>query len=333
MEYKINLGIWNNIFCVPQIVVDKYLKLAGEKELKVLLYLLRHCGEVFSLENIGADLAISSEEAEECIDFWKQRNLFSVDKTGEILPDSCSELREKNVPQKATPIVTDEPAIESVIKKVELTRTPDFPPVEIAKTVRGNDRANYLFRHCEALYGRPLKHNEQNTLMIILEDACLPVEAALILVDYCFSIKKHTPAYMRTLALEWAESEVNTIEKAEKRVEELRKLNSAVGRFKSMFEVNSAFSKQQQEMINKWVNEYRFEDEMINEAYQRTLDKTGKLAFAYMNKILSDWHSKDIRKKEQLETEQKPAAAEKGENASFDIRDIEQLIAEKNKKG
>lgn len=332
MEYKINLGIWNNIFCVPQIVADKYLKLAGEKELKVLLYLLRHSGEAFSLEKIGSDLSISPDEAEEGIEFWKQRNLFTVDKSGEILPEDT--VQEKNVQSDETVRrVKDEPTMESVIKKVELTRTPDFPPVEIAKTVRGNNRANYLFRHCEALYGRPLKHNEQNTLMVILEDACLPVEAALILVDYCFSINKHTPAYMRTLALEWAESEVNTIEKAEKRVEALQKLNSAVGRFKSMFEVNSAFSKQQQELINKWVNEYCFEDDMINEAYQRTLDKTGKLAFAYMNKILTHWYSKGIKSKEQLDTDQKAPASEKGENASFDIKDIEQLISEKNKKG
>lgn len=332
MEYKINLGIWNNIFCVPQIVADKYLKLAGEKELKVLLYLLRHSGEAFSLEKIGSDLSISPEEAEEGIEFWKQRNLFTVDKSGEVLPEDT--VQEKNVRSDETVRrVKDETTMESVIKKVELTRTPDFPPVEIAKTVRGNDMANYLFRHCEALYGRPLKHNEQNTLMVILEDACLPVEAALILVDYCFSINKHTPAYMRTLALEWAESEINTIEKAEKRVEALQKLNSAVGRFKSMFEVNSAFSKQQQELINKWVNEYCFEDDMINEAYQRTLDKTGKLAFAYMNKILADWYGKGIKNKEQLETDQKAPASEKGENASFDIKDIEQLLSEKNKKG
>lgn len=331
MEYKINLGIWNNIFCVPQIVVDKYLKLAGEKELKVLLYLLRHSGEALSLEKIGSDLSISQEEAEEGIEFWKQRNLFTVDKSGEILPEYT--VQRQNVRSDETVRrVKDEPTMESVIKKVELTRTPDFPPVEIAKTVRDNDKANYLFRHCEALYGRPLKHNEQNTLMVILEDACLPVEAALILVDYCFSINKHTPAYMRTLALEWAESEVNTIEKAEKRVEALQKLNSAVGRFKSMFEVNSAFSKQQQELINKWVNEYCFEDDMINEAYQRTLDKTGKLAFAYMNKILADWYGKGIKSKEQLETDQKAPVSEKGENASFDIKDIEQMISEKNKK-
>lgn len=332
MNYKINLGVWNNIFCVPNIVVDKYIKLAGEKELKILLYLLRHSGEAFNDDIIAGELSLSPEQTEDGIAFWKQRGLFTADETGELVPVQGRETVSGGL---ASFNAVPEVKTESVVKKIELTRTPDFPPAEIAKTVRGSDKADYLFKHCEALYGRPLKHNEQNTLMIILEDACLPVEAALILVDYCFSVHKNTPAYMRNVALEWVESGITTIERAENRVEELKKLNSAVGRFKSMFEVSSAFSKEQKDFINKWVNDFDFEDEMISEAYQITLNQTGKLAFKYMNRILSDWYGKGIKKKEQLEADKKPKGvekAEKGENASFDINDIERLIAEKNKK-
>lgn len=328
MNYKINLGVWNNIFCVPGIVVDKYIKLAGESELKILLYLLRHGGESFNSEKIADELSLTAECVEEGIVFWKQRDLLKADELGELIP-----VREKEEKEAASrfdsAVSVYERKPESVIKKIELTRAPDFPPVEIAKTVRGSEKADYLFKHCETLYGRPLKHNEQNTLMIILEDACLPVEAALILVDYCFSVKKNTPAYMRSIALEWAESGVNTIELAEKRVEELKKLNSAVGRFKTMFEVSSAFSKEQKELINRWVNDFAFEDEMISEAYQITLNQTGKLAFKYMNKILTDWYGKGIKKKEQIEADKKPAVPEKGENASLNISEIERLMIER----
>ncbi len=307
MNYKINLGVWNGIFCVPCAVVDKYIKLAGESELKILLYLLRHGGESFSCERISEEIFLSPERVEEGINFWKQRGLFEADKAGDLIP-----VREKEEAGVKTYAQTD------IIKADE-----------IAKTVRGSDKADYLFKHCEALYGRPLKYNEQNTLMIILEDACLPVEAALILVDYCFSISKNKPAYMRSTALEWVEAGVTTIESAEKRVEELKKLNSAVGRFKTMFEVTSSFSKEQKEFINKWVNELAFDDEMISEAYQITLNQTGKLAFKYMNKILTDWYGKGIKKKEQLEVDKKPQTVEKGENASLDISEIERLMIER----
>lgn len=329
MNYKFNLGIWNSVFCVPAVVVDKYLKLTGESDIKVLLFLLRNSGSEFSEKEIAEELHLTEEQVEESILFWKQRKILSVDELGEITPLITVE---SNVyKEKAQELAETSSISDNNVHKVNLERTPDFPPVEIAKTVRASDEADYLFKHCEALYGRPLKHNEQRTLMLILEDACLPVEVALILVDCCFSIKKATPAYMRTLAVEWAESQINTIEKAERRMDETVNLNGAVERFRKMFEVNSAFSKQQKDMINTWVNRYQFSDEMINEAYQRTLNATGKLAFPYMNKVLLSWQSKGIKTPSQISDDSKPKPAEKGENSSFDIKEIEQLMLERQK--
>lgn len=337
MKIKINLGIWNSVFCVPSAVVDDYLKIARGSDIKVLLFLLRHGGESLSCEFIGEQLGLTAEQVEESVEFWKQRKIIGTEAAGELIPlpkdNECGQAAKAvSASESSYELTGVKPISESLVHKINLERTPDFPPVEIARTVKGNEKADYLFKHCEILYGRPLKHNEQQTLMIILEDACLPVEAALILVDYCFSIDKATPAYMRTMAAEWAESEISTIEKAEQRVEELKKLDGAVGRFKKMFEVNSAFSKQQKEFIGKWVNVYGFSDEMIGEAYQITLNGAGKLSFPYMNKILENWHGKGIKAKEQIESDKKPHSAVKGENASLDIKKIEQIMSDKYKK-
>lgn len=167
--------------------------------------------------------------------------------------------------------------------------------------------------------------------MIILEDACLPVEVAMILIDYCFSVKKATPAYMREVALNWVDSGIITIDKAMEKATELKNLDNAVNRFKKMFEITSAFSKQQKEYIDKWVNVYGFSDEMVNEAYQITLNATGKLAFQYMNKVLESWHANGITTTEQL-NEQEKNRSEKNSNSSFDASAIEQLVTNKYKK-
>lgn len=338
MNIKINLGIWNSVFCVPSAVADDYLKIARGSDIKVLLFLLRHGGESLSCEAVGEMLGLTAEQVEESVEFWMQREIIGAETSGELTPllkddDNKPRTNTAAVSQSSQAELTGlKPVSESLVHKINMERTPDFPPVEIARTVRGNEKADYLFKHCEMLYGRPLKHNEQRTLMIILEDACLPVEAALILVDYCFSVDKATPAYMRTMAAEWAESEISTIEKAEQRVEELKRLDGAVGRFKKMFEVSSAFSKQQKEFIGKWVNAYGFSDEMIGEAYQITLNGAGKLSFPYMNKILENWYSKGIKTREQIDVDKKPHSAVKGENASLDIKKIEQIMSDKYKK-
>lgn len=322
MGFKINLGVWNGVFCVPNEVADNCLKLAGAGDLKVLLFLLRNCGQQVDINILSDNLSLSAEQVEESIDFWIQRGIIERDGSSELVPARTGT-------QNTSSAFGNVSAGISKVKKIELERTPDFAPAEIADRVKEQKEAEYLFKHCEALYGRPLKHNEQRTLMLILDDACLPVEAAMILIDYCFSVNKATPAYMRTLAQDWVNSDITTIEKAEQKSAELRSLEDAVGRFKKMFEVTSAFSKQQRDFIDKWVNYYGFSDEMINEAYQITMDSTGKLAFKYMNRILEDWHSKGILTPEQISNEKRPSAkAEKGENSSFDIEKLERLVSD-----
>ncbi len=321
MEYMINLGIWNNIFCVPNVVVDNYMKLSTESDIKVLLYLLKNAGKSCDTYSISEFLGISEEQAEESINFWIQRGVIEAEKSGELVPEHKNDISQN----KAEVNITTKTASA---RKIELERTPDFAPKEIAKAVKERDEADYLFKHCEVLYGRPLKHNEQRTLMIILEDACLPADVALILIDYCFSVNKATPAYMRAMALDWVNSEITTIEKAEQKAYELKNLYEAVNRFKRMFEITSALSKQQRDYIDKWVNVYGFSDNMINEAYQITLNSTGKLVFPYMNKILESWYSKGIKSIEQIPSDKKQYDNDKGEDSSFDIGKLEQLLSE-----
>lgn len=343
MNYKINLGIWKNVFCIPSVIVDRYIKLAGENDIKILLYLLRNSEEAFSSEELGEQLGIDPEQAEESVNFWIKREVLSIDTLGNLSPmDNSGETDVKKAAktenisgrtvtgfEASASFVPSTTLAESVVRKVNLERTPDFPPVEIAQTVRNNANADFLFKQCEKLYGRPLNHNEQNTVMVILEDTCLPAEVCLILINYCFSVGKATPAYMRKTALDWSESGITTIEKAEERVARLNNFNGAVGRFKKMFEVTSSFSKKQEEMIDKWVNTYRLSDEMIEEAYQLTLNGAGKLSFPYMNKILEDWNSKGYKNVEQIHSEKTSNSKKDTVESSFDIAEIEKMINNK----
>lgn len=314
MNYKLNLGAWNSVFAVPASVVDNYIRIASGDNLKILLYLLRNAGGELSGEVLSSALGLSEDSVEDGLSFWKQRGIIDAC-DGDYVPSG------RTLSTPATERKTD------IIRRTELTRTPDFVPKEIAKTVRGSSEADYLFKRCEELFGRNLKHTEQNTLMLILEDACMPVGVTLLLVEYCFSVGKATPAYMRTLAADWMDKDIKTIEKAEEYIAELRSFSTAEARFKKMFSVNSAFSKQQRDFINTWVNAYGFSDDMISKAYDLTLDATGKLAFPYMNKILAGWHDKRITAPEQLEQKKSDNSAKN--ESSFNISEIEKLVSQK----
>lgn len=77
MNYNINLGGWNSIFAVPSDVVDKYIKIASGSNIKVLLYFLRHCGELLNDEIIATALSMNEEDVKDALSFWVQVGLLT----------------------------------------------------------------------------------------------------------------------------------------------------------------------------------------------------------------------------------------------------------------
>ena len=60
MDYRLDIGMWNQVFAVPCALVDRHLKLAGKEQLQVLLYALRHAGEGFTPEGLAGDLGMTA---------------------------------------------------------------------------------------------------------------------------------------------------------------------------------------------------------------------------------------------------------------------------------
>ena len=70
MEYRVNLGVWSRVFAVPSELVDRYIRTAGEAEIKVLLWALRHSDESYNDEMISAGTGVSIEKVPSAMDYW-----------------------------------------------------------------------------------------------------------------------------------------------------------------------------------------------------------------------------------------------------------------------
>ncbi|MBQ7834285.1 MAG: DnaD domain protein [Ruminiclostridium sp.] len=315
MAYKLNLGVWGSVFAVPSCVADS-LKVTNGDHIKVLLYILRNPGALLTNEEVAAATGVGIGTVSDALIYWKNMNVIA-ENGDEIIP------AEGNPPR-----TTDRRAAEV---KVALTAEPQFPPKVVAKTVNDNQAFKYLCQTFERLSGRPTKHTERNTLMVLTEEIGLPSEVVIMLVEYCFSIDKATPAYMKSVALDWFNSGIDTISKAEERILALKTRNTLEERLRIKFRMTSAFSAKQKEIIAGWA-EMGISDELIDEAYDKTLNSTGKLSFPYMDSILRSWTDKGITAAEQL-TQDKPAASANTSGAmSFDVADLEQSSYERYRK-
>ena len=329
MNYKLNLGSWDSIFAVPTDVVDKYIKIAGGSSLKVLLYFLRHSGEQVTDEIISNALSISCEDVSDALAFWKEVGL--LDDTGGSFAPASASVRspQQSVATVQTSVsaanITKEQAEFAAVKAAAL-RTPEFTPAEIAGTVKSDDKVDFLFKTCETLYGRPLKHTEQNALITITEHIGLPTEVTLMLVHYCFSINKASPAFLKESAMNWMENGITDLASAEKHISMLQSRYSAENTVKSIFGINRALSQKEKDFIDLWFNVWGFSSDMIKLAYDINVNSKGKFAFPYINKILENWHTKGITTEQQVVEERNSRTSSVEVNSSFDAEKLDDLL-------
>ncbi|MCM1335456.1 MAG: DnaD domain protein [Bacteroides sp.] len=317
MNYQLNLGAWGSVFAVPTCVVDHYIKIADEKKLKVLLYLLRNTSVLLRSEDIAVMTGVSAADAEDALLFWENVGVVASHE-GALVP--AGENPSQN--EKSTaPIASVSNDGEKAAARVKLTAEPQFPPKEIASAVKSDEAVRYLFETFERLAGRPTKHSERNALMILVEEVGMPTEVAVMLVEYCFSIDRATPAYIKAAALEWCDSGIDTIGKAEERIKLLRARHTLEGRLRGLFGRTSAFSKSERELIALWAGA-AYPDELYEEAYDLCMKNAGRLSLKYMDTVLKSWAEKGYTTAAQTRAEKKPEKVEK--TASFNVGDFGQ---------
>jgi DnaD/phage-associated family protein len=200
MEYNINLGMWGGVFAVPDSIVDEYIKLATGENLKILLYCLRYSGQGLSAGEISRATGVAPDNVTSSFDFWKQRGLFS---------DSPPPVTAESFTAEETPTMPDK------TKLVMLERDYSFSPKEISDIIKDNKDVQYIFEHCEKLYGRSLKHAEHKALSVIIEEIGMKPSVTLMLIEYCFSVDKTTTRYIKAVAKDWVEQDINSVEAAE----------------------------------------------------------------------------------------------------------------------
>ena len=82
--------------------------------------------------------------------------------------------------------------------------------------------------------------------------------------------------YIEKMGVEWAANDITTLERADERIANMQTYGESWKRVSQIIGMyNSGYpTKAQQENSNRWVNEWKFSDEMIKEAYERCVSLT-----------------------------------------------------------
>lgn len=312
MDYCFNGGCWGAVFAVPQSVVDNYIKLANEAAVKVLLFVLRNSGRNFTSEEIAAALNLKENQVEEAFLFWENANILSKGSEPAPLPEK----EEKAV------------AAEKPVRKSSIPSGTSYnlKPTEIAERVKNSEDVRVMFTMAEASFGRPLNHTEQRSFIWMHDYLGLSADVLITIAAYCISIDKGNIRYIESLAADWSEKGINTLEAVQEEIRIQEEKNSFNGRIMKTFGMTRRPTAKQQELIDSWKSKgYSFE--LIEYAYEKTIEAIDKLNFPYINKILENWYSQGLITKSKIDNESQSRKSIKPESEhSYDLNDYKSLV-------
>lgn len=324
MGYRVSAGAWSGMFALPSEVVDKYVKLSSAGAVKVLLVIFRNGGRVEE-EEISRKLNMKADDVEDALEYWVECGILQKDgdeaKISKVKyeeePCEKAEVKEKRTATQLKPLT-------SPIKKPT--------PREIDKIGKQED-VQMLLREAEATLGKTFTSSDTSTLIWLYSWAGIPADVLLMIIAYCKYVGKTGMNYIQSTAISWVNDGIDTMEKAEEYIEKRYGQDEFERRIRRVFGLwGRAFTENEKKRLEEW-REYEFSDEMYKEAYDRTVEATGKVSFAYINSILMNWNQKGIRDLGAAQEESKQTKKEK-ENAeqSYDIDEIERRIMERNQK-
>ena len=317
MSYSVNPSAFKSIFAVPTDIVDKHIRLANEHQLKVLLWILRNSPDNPDINSMCRDLKMAFDDAVDYLQYWV---LTGVLGSGENLPAPPAK---KEEPQ----IAEEKPAVTAPVQHIEMIHSKPSSS-EIAQRLDESPEIGHLFNEAQQMLGKTIGYDGQCTLLLLHDHYGLPAEVLFMLIEYCVSVGKSNYGYIEAVGKDWGSREIDTMDKAAEQINSLKMANGLWKEFAKYAGISTPRpTSKQTTYLRKWSEEWKFSSDMIILAYDEMANHTGKLSFAYIDKVLSNWNKKGIKTAADIEKEaeeygkNQKSAGKNGssQNASYDI--------------
>ena len=317
MTYTWNMRLMGDVFVLPGDIVDNHLRLAGSTQLKVLLWCAR-CGRgEFDAQACSAAIGVSPADCVDALQYWLQTGVL----TENGAPASGPAAPPKPAPAPTAPS-TPSPAMR-VMPPVQARPAAVKPQMnEVVKRQQQSADFAGLLTTVEARLGRPLSHGDMSTLLYLLDTAGLPAGVIMMVVGYAVTVGKANMRYIEKMALDWADREITTVDRAEQEMLRLERRRQAIGHIQALFGLTQSPTFAQVESAYKWVCEWQMPDELIQLAGKQCIERCGKFQFGYVSKILEHWHTDGLKTLDQVKQAGQAGAAKTSKprkTTSFDL--------------
>ena len=300
-SYLFASGGLKNFVVVPAAVVDRHLNGCDGDALKVLLYLLRHEDVSVTDSEICQACNISEKALGQAMEYWL--------KTGVLRQNGATLV-----------LASAAPASSSM---------PTYSGESIALRATQDRMLAELFVQAERIRCKTLSPAEMNTLYNLYDTIGLPASVIALLLEYCQEAGKTGTQYMYVTGAAWAEEGITTAAAANEKIEALRRARALEGRVKAALGIDRALSTKERGFLANWTESLGFGLDEIVYAFEQAVDNTGKLSFAYMNKVLQNCYEAGCRTAQDMKNQTPPPASAKPKKGGRKLKNNSEITIQK----
>lgn len=291
VDYRINFEHYKHNFSLPCAIMTNIQQTESDY-LKIILMIFGNPDKDYSVNLLSNLLNIPESKISEALAYWIQ--------TGLLLPSG----------EKAA---SPQPSVHLVSPPA---------PEKAAVTSYQDSELQFLISGMEGILERTVTSTDIKTITYIYEYYRMPADVLLMAIQYCVKKGKKDIRYIEKVCVGWYDAGIITHTKAEEFLKKSSEKAKQYDTVKRMFGIeNRNLIASEEKFIDKWFEEFHFTADVIQLAFERTIKNTGKVAFAYTGKILSNWHQQGLRSVAEIEEKdgiRKPAAVSDGQK-SYDL--------------
>lgn len=281
MNIQINYG--NDVFVLPRIAADNLIQ-ADTTDLKTLLLLASDSALRNNCDSgeIAKRIGCRRDKAEASLRFWSE--------SGVITQTGAEKKAEPGSSEKEESVNGDKPQ-----KKLPADEVPVYTGEELQSLLDQNTGSRRrMLDECQNIAGKMFNVLEINKVIALSEYLGLENEHILMLFAYCRTRGKTSVHYIERTAYNLYNEGIDSLAKLETYIKAKEACESAEGKLRKLFGFGErTLTPSERSYIKRWTAEFCYTLEIIERAYQITIDNThdGKVSLAYMNRILDNWHT------------------------------------------
>lgn len=301
MIFESNMSILYSDTQVPDIFITEYMPSMDSDMVKIYLYCLfmgKH-GKQATADDISKKLDL---------EITRVRDIFAA-------LEGLGLITRKEHSIKLTDLK------EKEIKKLYRTKATSTPE-EAALSSERNKKRNVVIRDINNKFFQGLMNPTWYTDIDAWFDKYRFEEDVMYaLFQHCYDHKGLSKQYMVKVADNWFSKNIKNSFDLDTYSIEYQKLKDIRFKIKRKFRKQGNLSEYEEAYVEKWVVEYGFEFDIIELALKKTTAILNP-NFEYINKILTDWHEKGLKDKEQIlayEKSRKQALTSKAKTSESNV--------------